>query len=378
MTVATPQQGAGWEINPEAPRLLTNARGAVPVDVADGVLHVVADHTPTPAEFEQWSATSGLDISTTVVSPTEFGQVAAAAQRSFDTTAPLAVGQILAGAEQQGATDVLLVTGDRPRARISGLFAPMDNHPRLSAADVLEAGEWLAAGQSEALANYGQSRWRVELTKASGLPMLAARRLPSTVPDLADLGLPPGVLSVTADNTGLVVVAGPAGSGRTTTAAALAGRLASDGGHLAAVVSGQQEYRMKPGVSAVVHKTVPDPADLRAAVRSAVRCGASLIVVDHPDVAASTAAAADAANAGVQVLMTLPALSAQAAAETLAAHAETGVLRALEAIVFQRLTQSDSGPQVPTCSILGTPPQVRKMITEGRMTELPAFLQDNQ
>ncbi len=128
-------------------------------------------------------------------------------------------------------SDLLLVSGSPPIMRLDGSLAAI-GHTALTGQDVEDA--LLPLMPAHAVKQYrqtriadasvrlpGSARLRVNLHHERGQPAAAVRILPSTVPQLANLGLPPEVEQLSTLGAGLVLVGGATGSGKTTTVAAL-------------------------------------------------------------------------------------------------------------------------------------------------------------
>src|SRR5205085_7836264 len=67
----------------------------------------------------------------------------------------------------------------------------------------------------------GLARFRINLHHERGRAAAAVRMLPSRVPRLNTLGLPPGIEQLASVPRGLVILGGATGSGKTTTLAAI-------------------------------------------------------------------------------------------------------------------------------------------------------------
>ncbi len=81
-----------------------------------------------------------------------------------------------------------------------------------------------ADGYNEFVVRAGDISYRGHLIDSVDGPYYALRRMPTSIPDLADLGLPEAVCSVLLDpwlsNGGLIILCGEAGQGKSTTCAA--------------------------------------------------------------------------------------------------------------------------------------------------------------
>src|SRR5919198_3549105 len=132
---------------------------------------------------------------------------------------------------ERGASDLLLVAGAPPALRIDDAIVPLLEAP-LGSEEIEDAvvlalppharRQYESARIADAsFRTPDLGRFRINLHHERGRAAAAIRRLPSTVPRLASLGLPAGVETLTRLPRGLVLVGGPTGSGKSTTIAAL-------------------------------------------------------------------------------------------------------------------------------------------------------------
>src|SRR5881275_1204714 len=132
---------------------------------------------------------------------------------------------------EQGGSDLLLVENAPPCARVEGEVRKLEP-ASLDGAEIEAA--LLPALSQHALRLYRQAliadssyrieglgRFRINLHRERGRAAAAIRALPAKVPSLRDLHLPPSVEALSRLPRGLVLIGGPAGSGKTTTLAAL-------------------------------------------------------------------------------------------------------------------------------------------------------------
>src|SRR6201986_4308911 len=132
--------------------------------------------------------------------------------------------------EQRGS-DLLLVTDAPPCIRVDGQVVSLGGKPLMS--EEIESAitpalmphalrqylETRIADSSYRNTNLG--RFRINLHQERGRAAATIRALPTVVPFLHELHLPPSVEQLARIPRGLVLIGGPAGSGKSTTMAAL-------------------------------------------------------------------------------------------------------------------------------------------------------------
>jgi twitching motility protein PilT len=138
---------------------------------------------------------------------------------------------LMAQMEDKDASDLHVTAGTPPQFRRFGELTPADM-PKLTNEDteemihsllneeqlkVLEQDKELDCSVSLP----GEGRFRLNVFYQRGAVGAALRRLPYNIPAFEDLGLPPGVMKKLSEkNSGLILVTGPTGSGKSTTMAA--------------------------------------------------------------------------------------------------------------------------------------------------------------
>jgi twitching motility protein PilT len=132
---------------------------------------------------------------------------------------------------QRKASDLLLTAGAAPQLRINGILQPIgtevltsDDTQRLAAA-ILNQEEMEALQVQRNLdisrGFEGLSRFRMNIYYQRDSVALAIRMIPFAIPEFADLGLPEIIKDFAMRPHGLVLITGPAGSGKSTTLAAM-------------------------------------------------------------------------------------------------------------------------------------------------------------
>lgn len=138
----------------------------------------------------------------------------------------------LGRASEKAASDLFLIAGAKPTARIDGR---MDKYgDRLSPADsealVREiykaAGRGISKFEAEGDDDFsfslpGTARFRVNAYRQRGSACLVVRIIPFGIPDHGDIGIPDEIMGLQNLESGMILVTGAAGSGKSTTQACL-------------------------------------------------------------------------------------------------------------------------------------------------------------
>jgi twitching motility protein PilT len=123
-------------------------------------------------------------------------------------------------------------------------------------------------------------RFRVNLHRERGRAAASIRAVPLHPPQLSDLALPSGVDALTRLKSGLVLVGGPTGSGKTTTVAALVDGINRTEAKHIITIEDPIEYDHAHHKSIVEQVEIGvDAPDFPTALRSAVRQSPDVIVV---------------------------------------------------------------------------------------------------
>ncbi len=233
--------------------------------------------------------------------------------------------ELLSHLDAVRGSDLHLKPGAAPHVRVDGQLNPAPFEPL--APGVVEAlaeelldearrAELERTGQtSSALSLPGLGRYRVAVHRQRGSLAMVVRRVPPEVPDLERLGLPVQVERFAEEEGGLVLVTGPAGSGKTTTVAALIDRINKTRPCHIVTVEDPIEVLHADLRSLVTQREVgTDTATYAEAVHSALRQDADVIFVGELLDAATARQALTAAEIGHLVISTI---RANGAADTI-------------------------------------------------------------
>ena len=133
--------------------------------------------------------------------------------------------------QEKSASDLILTEGTPPQLRVHGFLEPVGDVPLTSDDTRNLAHSILNEAQKETLeetrcldfskAFEGLSRFRFSVYHQKESIAMAVRIIPFSVPPFEELGLPPIVKDFASRPHGLVLITGPAGSGKSTTLAAM-------------------------------------------------------------------------------------------------------------------------------------------------------------
>ena len=139
--------------------------------------------------------------------------------------------QLLREAVEKNASDLHLSAGQPPRLRVDGDLAPLD-YPVMTPEEVMTCVDFVITPEHKArfvaeheldlaCAIDDIGRFRVNVFMQNRGPGAVLRRIPTIIPSLESLGLPPIFHELCERERGLVLVTGPTGSGKSTTLAAM-------------------------------------------------------------------------------------------------------------------------------------------------------------
>jgi twitching motility protein PilT len=265
--------------------------------------------------------------------------------------------------------------------RVGGQLQPAE----LAADDAELAGCVAALGaNTDHSLELDGARLRVNAFDHLGGFGVVARLIRDRVPGLAELGLPPELGAVVDQRDGLVLVAGPTGSGKSTTLAALVDLV--DQRRAAHVITLEDpiEYRFTPRRGIVHQREVGRHiASFAAGLRSALREAPDVILLGELRDRDTLAAALTAAETGHLVLATLHAPSAAGAIdriidafpETQQRQARWQLAAVLRTVITQYLLPRRDGGRVPAIELVPITTAVANLMRKGDLQMLPSAIQ---
>ena len=288
-----------------------------------------------------------------------------------DSAAAARLDQWLKTLLERGGSDLLLVEGAPPCIRVQGEVRKIGpgslDGPEIEAA-VLPAlsrhalrlyKETLIADSSYRIEGIG--RFRINLHRERGHAAVAIRALPTSVPKLEELHLPPSVANLAHLPRGLVLIGGPAGSGKSTTLSALIQEINTREARHIVTIEDPIEYEHKHLRSVLEQVEIgTDAPDFPTALRAALRQAPDVIVVGEMRDAETMRIAVVAAETGHLVLSTLHttdvASTVARITDSFPVERQNAIRQelamALSAVLTQILLPTKDGKRMPAAELL--------------------------
>jgi twitching motility protein PilT len=236
---------------------------------------------------------------------------------------------------------------------------------------------------------YGQkARFRANyLYKTTGLAAVF-RTIPSKVLTLDDLNCPPSVRKLAERRSGLVLVTGPTGSGKSTTLAAMIDHINRTRACHVLTIEDPVEFVHVSQKASITHREIgPHASTYAHAIRSAGREDPNVILIGELRTNETMKLALQLASFGILVFATVHTNSAAATIDRIvnAFPADEqpqvrGMLaESLVGIVAQQLLRSADGRRrVAAHEILMGSPALASMIRENKTFQIPSMMQSGQ
>ena len=234
--------------------------------------------------------------------------------------------RMCAEAESRNASDIFISAGFPPAMKVSGVLSPVP-HKALTGeetAAIVESTmnpEQLEAFNQNWEINYSvqsrsNTRYRVNAYHEQGRVGMVLRRINQKIPEIDELGLPPKLKDLALTPRGMLILAGPTGSGKSTTMASMLDyRNNKVPGHIV-TIEDPIEYIYKPRRCIFTQREVGiDTPDWKIAVQSAMRQAPDVVCIGEVRSESSMEYAMQLAQTGHLCVFTIHANNAAQAIE---------------------------------------------------------------
>ena len=220
-----------------------------------------------------------------------------------------------------------------------------------------------------------RARFRVNIFQQRGVYSIVMRVIPTDIPTLSSLSLPPQLAEIAELRNGIVLLTGPTGSGKSSTLAALIDIINETKQYHIVAIEDPIEYLHAHKNSTINQREVGhDTRDFPSALRAALRQAPKVILIGEMRDFETTEIALEAAETGHLVLSTLHTIDSSKTVDRIIGlypKNEEQVIRTRLAqtfryIISQRLIpRADLRGRVAAVEILRSTPRTREYIESG-------------
>jgi twitching motility protein PilT len=228
------------------------------------------------------------------------------------------------------------------------------------------------------------ARFRTSVFHSRTRYAIVMRRIITKIPNFTDLGLPPVVEGLADYHRGIVVVAGTTGSGKSTTLAAIIGKINRTRSERILTIEDPIEFQHENAKALVSQVEVgTDSESYEYALRAAMRQDPDTLLIGEIRDPFSLGTALKAADTGHLVFTTIHATNASMCVQRIVSLFENNTKELqqqqlalnLNAIICQRLAKKREGKgRVPVVEILVATPLARKYILDGDFDKLKGLV----
>ena len=304
--------------------------------------------------------------------------------------------EVLQSAVQTGASDIFLIAGLPVTLKCKGEQNRI-GEDRLLPADIAKLVDEIyeVSGRerynlekridddfSFSIAHFG--RFRVNVFRQRGSLAAVIRVIQFGLPDPTSLGIPENVLALADNKKGMVLVAGSAGSGKSTTLACMIDRINKSRSchiitmedpieyihrHEKAIVTQREIFIDTPGYLESLRSALRESPDviLLGEMRDYDTISAAITAAETGTLLFSTLHTSSAANTINRIIDVFPASQQQ--------QVKIQLAQILKGIVCQQLVPDEKGGLVPAFEVLRCTPAVQNMIRDGKLHQLDSVMQ---
>ena len=306
--------------------------------------------------------------------------------------------RLLRLAAARGATTLYIAAQAVPSIRVDGEICLLEGEPPLGRSEVESLLLDMAPERSrQALQSAEGAEWLCDVPEVGRVRCMSFRDhrgpggifrlIPARAISAEQLGLSREILALCAEPGGLILVAGPRASGKSTLMSALVDRINRTRSDHVVTIEGEIKFVQESRSSLVSQREVRGGSDQWLAVaRGALRENPDVLVIEDLGAPEMVALALDAAAAGRLVIAGLAAHTAVGAVVRLLDQfspdrrtlAQSMLAEALRGVIAQVLLRKTGGGRIAARELLINTSAVASLLAEGQLTQLPAAMESGR
>ncbi len=302
---------------------------------------------------------------------------------------------LLGAGVQRKASDTFIIAGLPVSYKIEGEILPIDTERIMPdrSNELISALYALAGRDMNRLFQTGDddfsisikdlSRFRVCAYRQRGSLAAVIRTIAFGIPSHEKLGIPEEVMRIADKTQGLVLITGPAGSGKSTTQACIVDRINRTRNAHIITIEDPIEYLHRNDRGVITQREVgSDTESYVAALRASLRQAPNVILLGEMRDLETIKTAMTAAETGHLVISTLHTIGAVNSIDRIIdvfppdqqQQIRIQLSMALESVVTQRLISGSSGEQIPVFEIMHLNPAIRNMIRDEKIHQIDSVI----
>ena len=227
------------------------------------------------------------------------------------------------------------------------------------------------------------SRFRVNTFKQRGSFAAVVRIITFTLPHYKDLMIPETVINLANESKGLVLVTGPAGSGKSTTLSCIVDKINKNYNKHIITLEDPVEYLHRHDKSIVSQREIHlDTENYVTALRASLRQSPDVILLGEMRDAETISVAMTAAETGHLILSTLHTIGAANTIDRIIDvfpseqqhQIALQLSMVIKAVISQQLVPAVDGILVPAFEVMTATPAIRNMIRENKVPQIEGVI----
>ena len=305
------------------------------------------------------------------------------------------VRNILEEATKREASDIFIIAGRPLTYKSKGIMNTLDDQ-RMEPKDTFQFVSAIYTLAERSIDDFdrtgdddfsfaipGVSRFRVSTFKQRGSYSAVIRVISFTLPHPSELGIPDAVMELANSRSGMILVTGPAGSGKSTTLACLIDKINHEREAHIITLEDPLEFLHRHEKSIVSQREInTDTENYLTALRAALRQSPDVILLGEMRDYETINTAVTAAETGHLIFSSLHTIGAANTIDRIIDvfpasqqhQISIQLASVLQAVVSQKLVPSVSGEMVPAFEIMVLTPAIRNLIREGKVHQIDGII----